>query len=43
MIIGEPNVRKEAYIKNNRMEEVAIPIFSPNAVQTPKACLSKKP
>jgi hypothetical protein len=28
-------------MKNNRMEEVAIPIFSPNAVQTPNAWRSK--
>ncbi len=41
-MIGEPKVRKEVYIKNNRIEEVAIPIFSPKAVHTPKAYFSKK-
>jgi len=35
-------VRNEAYIKNKRMLEVAIPSFSPSLVQTPKALSSKK-
>jgi hypothetical protein len=41
MMMGEPNVRNEAYIKNRRMDEVAIPILSPNAAHTPKAYFSK--
>ena len=41
-ITGDPKVRKEAYIKNNLILEVATPNFSPSRVQTPKALLSKK-
>jgi len=41
-ITGDPNVMKEAYIKNNLILDVAIPSFSPNRVHTPKAYPSKK-
>jgi hypothetical protein len=34
---GDPNVMKEAYMKNNLMLDVATPSFSPNRVHTPKA------
>jgi hypothetical protein len=40
-ITGEPNVKNEVYIKNRRIDEVAIPNLSPSAVHTPKACFSK--
>ncbi len=35
-IIGDPKVKKEAYINDNRMLDVAIPSFSPMRVHTPK-------
>lgn len=41
-MIGEPKVRKERYIKFFLMTEVAMPIFSPIEVQTPKTCHSMK-
>lgn len=37
---GDPNVKKEVYIKNKRMEEVGILNFSPSRVQTPNAYFS---
>jgi len=42
MMIGEPIVRREAYIKYCLMREVAIPILLPMAVHTPKAFHSTK-
>jgi hypothetical protein len=38
---GDPNVRKEAYIKKILMLEIGISNFSPILVQTPKVCVSK--
>lgn len=38
---GEPNVIKEAYMKNSLMLDVGILSFSPILVQTPKAYFSK--
>ncbi len=39
-IIGDPNVRKDAYMKDKRMLEVGIRNFSPSLVQTPNAYFS---
>lgn len=36
-MIGEPSVKNEMYIKDRRMLLEAIPSFSPNMAQTPKA------
>jgi hypothetical protein len=36
-MMGEPIVKKEVYIKYNRMLLVEILNFSPNRVQTPNA------
>lgn len=36
-MIGEPKVRKEAYIKKSLMLEVGMLNFSPKRLQTPKA------
>jgi hypothetical protein len=41
-ISGEPIVKKEIYTNHVRMRDVAIPILSPMAVQTPNACHSIK-
>lgn len=40
--MGEPKVKKDRYIKYLLITEVATPIFSPMAVQTPKTCHSIK-
>jgi hypothetical protein len=37
---GEPNAKKEAYTKNRRTRLEAMPIFSPNQAQAPKAPVS---
>lgn len=42
MITGEPNVRKDEYMKKILMLDVGIFNFSPNFVQTPNALFSKK-
>ncbi len=39
-IIGEPKVKKDAYMKDKRMLEVGIRNFSPSLVQTPNAYFS---
>ena len=41
-MIGEPKVRKEIYINHILIRDVAIPIRSPIAEHTPKACHSMK-
>jgi hypothetical protein len=40
MISGDPIVRKETYMNQVLMREVAMPNRSPMAEQTPKACHS---
>jgi len=42
MIIGEPKVSKDVYMKYCRMRLVAMPMRSPMAVQTPKRFHSTK-
>lgn len=42
MINGEPMVRKEIYMNQVRIREVAIPILSPMAAHTPNTCHSMK-
>jgi hypothetical protein len=39
---GDPMVRKEMYMNQVRIREVAIPILSPIAAHTPKTCHSMK-
>jgi hypothetical protein len=43
MMMGEPMVRKEMYMNQRRMREVAMPMFSPKPEHTPKAFHSINP
>jgi hypothetical protein len=40
-IMGDPNVRNDAYMKKSRMLQVEIPITCPSRVHTPNACFSR--